>query len=86
MNRSQKQQLKGRVEAFMQQYARKRHPRHDPNDRRYDREIEALVKRMAPEELAELLADDDEPAQADSDAPEHDLTPHADDAANPRGQ
>jgi hypothetical protein len=72
MNRRRKQQLKWRVEVFLQQYARKNAPGYDPNDRRYDREVEALVKRMTPEELAELLAEDDELDQADPDSSAND--------------
>src|SRR5689334_10608748 len=37
------------------QYARKKDPRHDPNDRGYDRDLERKIKHMAPEELDRLL-------------------------------
>jgi hypothetical protein len=50
-----KKRLEGQIGAFIQQYKRKAYPTIDPNDRRYDREIEALVKRMNPEELDELM-------------------------------
>jgi hypothetical protein len=47
--------------AFLKQYARKSDKHIDPNDRRYDRRIEAIVKRMKPEQLDKLLrADEDE--------------------------
>lgn len=39
----------------MRQYARKKHPRHDPNDRAYDRQVERRVKGMHALELDELL-------------------------------
>lgn len=42
----------------MRQYSRKRHPRHDPNDRAYDRHVEQQVKHMDPAELDELLHGD----------------------------
>ena len=53
-----RQRLEGRIGTFIRQYARKRHPRHDPNDRRYNREVEAMVKRMDPQELDALLRDE----------------------------
>jgi len=55
--------LEGQIGAFIRQYARKHYPNIDPNDRTYDREIEARVRRMDPQELDELLnggADDPE--------------------------
>jgi len=47
--------LEGEVGAFVRQYARKRHPGNDPNDRRYDRELERKLRRMKPEELDALM-------------------------------
>lgn len=49
----------GELATFVQQYARKAHPNWDPNDRRYDREVENRAKRMNPEELDRLLREDD---------------------------
>jgi hypothetical protein len=43
------------VAAFLRQYARKSHAGQDPNDRRYSREIERMVKRMRPEDFDALL-------------------------------
>lgn len=43
---------------FLQQYGRKAHAGHDPNDRRYDRRIERAIRAMPPEELDELLRDE----------------------------
>jgi hypothetical protein len=53
---------------FMEQYERKKRPgRGEPNDRKYDRELENAVKRMDPAELDALLhgeIDDDPDAAA----------------------
>ena len=50
--------------AFLRLYARKapygRGGHHDPNDRRYNQQLERLVKSMKPEELDELMHDEDE--------------------------
>jgi hypothetical protein len=57
-----KQRLEGEIGAFIRQYARKRHPGMDPNDRRYDREIERMIRHMKPEELDDLTrVGEDEP-------------------------
>jgi hypothetical protein len=50
-----RQRLIGELGTFMRQYGRKAHPGHDPNDRRYDRGVERLVKQMDPVELDSLL-------------------------------
>ena len=47
--------LEGEIGAFVRQYARKHYPSMDPNDRRYDREIEQVVRRMSAEELDALM-------------------------------
>jgi hypothetical protein len=55
--------LSGEIAAFMRQYRRKSDAPHDPNDRHYDRELEAKIKRMPPEDLDRFLhgdADTDE--------------------------
>lgn len=39
----------------MRQYSRKRQPGWDPNDRGYDRKVEAQVKRLDPRELDAML-------------------------------
>lgn len=39
-------------------YARKAHAGRDPNDRRYDREIEKAMQRLRSDELSELQAND----------------------------
>ncbi|WP_111643418.1 hypothetical protein [Marinimicrobium alkaliphilum] len=55
MNNKRTKKLEGDIGAFIKQYQRKAHPGSDPNDRRYDRNIEEKVKHMNPEELSELL-------------------------------
>lgn len=50
-----RRKLANELAAFMQQYRRKSDAPHDPNDRWYDRELEAKIKRMAPQELDRLL-------------------------------
>ncbi|WP_306227157.1 hypothetical protein [Bosea beijingensis] len=45
------------IQKFVQQYARKAHPGWDPNDRGYDRRLEAKIRRMDPEKLDALLRD-----------------------------
>lgn len=57
---SRRQRLAGKLSTFVQQYARKAYPGMDPNDRRYDRNIEKKVRKMDPEELDYLLREDDE--------------------------
>jgi hypothetical protein len=52
--------LRQEIRTFLQQYGRKANKNIDPNDRRYDRRIEALVKRMKPEELDRIMRGDDE--------------------------
>ena len=60
-NVDQKRALKSAgLRVFTQQYARKAQKRTEPNDRRYDREIEQTVKRMDPAALDRLLRDDEE--------------------------
>ncbi len=52
--------LAGAVSKFVQQYARKAYPNHDPNDRTYDRNLEQKIRRMKPEVLDALLRQGDE--------------------------
>ena len=57
--------LAGKLAVFVQQYKRKAHKGWDPNDRRYDRDIEDMMKRMKPEELSDLLAEGADEEQGD---------------------
>ncbi len=60
-NADQKRALRAAgLRVFMQQYGRKAQKRTEPNDRRYDWEIERAVKRMDPMTLDRLLRDDEE--------------------------
>jgi hypothetical protein len=45
---------------FVRLYARKAYPQRDPNDRSYDRQIEAEIQRMDPIALDALLREGDE--------------------------
>jgi hypothetical protein len=54
------QKLRQDLTLFLKQYARKAQKSGEPNDRRYDRKIEALVKRLRPEDLDLLLGEEDE--------------------------
>lgn len=47
------------VDRFIRHYGRKAPKGGDPNDRRYDREMERTVKRMAPARLDALMRDDE---------------------------
>ena len=58
LNIDQKRHLKSEeLSVFVRRYARKAYPQRDPNDRRYDRQIEAKIRQMNPEELDALLRD-----------------------------
>ena len=56
-----KKKSKTEYDIFAKRYARKR-PKNggDPNDRVYDRKLEEKIKRMKPEELAEILSDEED--------------------------
>ncbi len=47
--------LKEDIRLFVQQYGRKAQRGVDPNDRRYDRKLAALIQRLSPEELDAIL-------------------------------
>ncbi|CDX55518.1 hypothetical protein MPL3365_200109 [Mesorhizobium plurifarium] len=60
LNRSEKRALRAaRVQLFAKQYGRKAQRNTEPNDRRYDREIEAEIKRMRPDTLDTLIRDEE---------------------------
>ena len=55
-----KKKIKAEYELFAKKYARKKSRNGgDPNDRQYDRKLEEKIKRMKPEDLAELLQRED---------------------------
>jgi hypothetical protein len=61
LNADQKRALKAAtVRIFVQKYGRKAQRGIEPNDRRYDREVEQSLRRMKPDELDSLLRDDEE--------------------------
>ena len=58
-NKRQKE-LESKIGAFDRQYNRKAQKNTEPNDRKYDRDFEKVVKRLPPEVLSELLHGNDE--------------------------
>jgi hypothetical protein len=61
LNRTRKRALAAAdARVFIQQYGRKRQDGYDPNDRTYDRETEAKLKRIDPIRLDEILRDDED--------------------------
>ncbi|WP_175884618.1 hypothetical protein [Burkholderia sp. BCC0044] len=52
--------LAGELGLFVKQYGRNAQKHLDPNDRRYDRDTERVMRRLSPADLSDLLADDDE--------------------------
>jgi hypothetical protein len=61
LNRDQKQARKvGQLATFVRQYARKAQRGVEPNDRRYDRSVEAAMNRMSADELDRLLREDED--------------------------
>ena len=60
-NAAQKRALKvAEIRRFLQQYGRVAQRGIEPNDRKYDREIEETIRHMSPEELDRLIREDDE--------------------------
>ena len=60
LNQDEKRALRAATVAnFVRQYGRRRQKGVEPNDRQYDREVEARLKRLAPDELDGLLRDDE---------------------------
>lgn len=50
-----KKMLESKIGIFQRRYSRKAQKGVEPNDRGYDKKFEKIVKRLAPEELSELL-------------------------------
>jgi len=57
------QRIAGEIDLFIRQYARKRVAGQDPNDRRYDRNLEQHIRHMKPEELDALMREEPKPAK-----------------------
>jgi hypothetical protein len=55
-----KKSLKAKIGVFLKQYARTSKCHIDPNDRGYDRKFERKIKQMKPEELAEIINEEDD--------------------------
>ena len=61
LNAEQKRALKAAtLGLFVRQYGRKAQRGIEPNDRRYDRDVERAVRQLKPEELDALLRDDED--------------------------
>ena len=50
-----RKELESEVAAFLRKYARKAQRGREPNDRRFDRKVEQMVKRMKPADLDRLI-------------------------------
>ncbi len=60
LNQYEKRALRAAVVAtFLRQYGRRRQKGIEPNDRRYDRELEVRLKKLAPDELDRLMREDE---------------------------
>ncbi|VWB63861.1 hypothetical protein BLA14095_02869 [Burkholderia lata] len=57
--RNRKSRLAGALGVFVKRYGRKAQKRLDPNDRRYDHDVERTMRRLSPADLSDLLADAD---------------------------
>jgi hypothetical protein len=55
MSKRTRQYVEAQLGEFLRLYGRKAQKGCEPNDRRYDREIEVYLKRLRPEELDVLL-------------------------------
>lgn len=60
MSGGRKKWMRANIGTFLQQYQRKAQRGVEPNDRHYDRDFEAKLKRMKPEELSHLMNGDDD--------------------------
>lgn len=60
MSGGRKKWMRANIGTFLQQYQRKAQRGVEPNDRHYDRDFEAKLKRMKPEELSHLMNEDDD--------------------------
>lgn len=59
-----KKKIKAEYGQFIKEYARKKSKNgFDPNDRQYDRKLEAIIKRMKPEELSALIDEQNDPCE-----------------------
>ena len=63
-----KARLQGDLARFMRMHAKKAQRHSEPNDRNYDRNVAQKVSWMRPEQLSDLLREDDEDNDAAKDA------------------
>lgn len=59
--------LDKQIGPFLREYSRKRRPGWGPNDRKYDRETEHVLRLMSPDELSDLMLGSDEAPRVESD-------------------
>jgi hypothetical protein len=62
-----RQWIRDNLGAFLQQYQRKAQRGVEPNDRHYDRDLEAKLKRMKPEDLGRLMSEDDDSSNGEDE-------------------
>jgi hypothetical protein len=55
-----KKKLASRIDEFIRLYGRRAQRGEEPNDRRYDRKIEAQLSRMKPTEVSALISGSDD--------------------------
>lgn len=62
--REKKERLAAETAVYLRQIGRKAQKGREPNDRRFDRELDEKLKRMRPEDVDALIhwIDEDEPA------------------------
>ncbi|MCA3777431.1 MULTISPECIES: hypothetical protein [Burkholderia] len=57
--------LAGELGVFAKRYGRKAQKHLDPNDRRYDHDVERTMRRLSPADLSDLLAGDEAEGEYD---------------------
>lgn len=58
MKSSKRDRKAAQIDLYLQQVARPRQKGQDPNDRRYDRDVECEMRKLKPQELDALLRGD----------------------------
>ncbi|KVG64497.1 hypothetical protein [Burkholderia pseudomultivorans] len=71
--KTRKSRLAGELGVFIQRYGRKAQKQFDPNDRRYDHDVERAMRRLSPADLSDLISGDTE-----DDAPDESPRPARD--------
>ncbi|KML45192.1 hypothetical protein VL15_36790 [Burkholderia cepacia] len=57
--RNRQSRLVGELGIFVKRYGRRAQKHVDPNDRRYDHDVERTIARLSPAALSDLLVGDD---------------------------